>query len=78
MLIILISTKDPGQSPFTFQIGMGSVIRAWDDGVLTMQLGERSKISCSSDFGYGASGFPAWGIMPNSNLAFDIEVLKIS
>jgi len=26
------STRDPGQTPFTFQIGMGKVIKAWDEG----------------------------------------------
>ena len=76
--MFICSTKDPGQSPFTFEIGVGSVIKAWDEGVLGMQLGERAKITCSPDYGYGASGFPAWGIMPNSTLCFDIEVLKIS
>mmetsp|Transcript_11250 Transcript_11250/g.14697 ORF Transcript_11250/g.14697 Transcript_11250/m.14697 type:complete len:113 (+) Transcript_11250:109-447(+) len=71
------STKDAGQRPFTFQIGMGNVIKAWDEGVLTMQLGEHAKISCTPDYGYGSSGFPSWGIMPNSNLIFEIEVLSI-
>jgi|Laugresbdmm110sn_1035088.scaffolds.fasta_scaffold88732_2 peptidylprolyl isomerase len=64
------STKDAGQKPFTFQIGLGSVIKArrnaavptckrardsrltqaWDEGVATMQLGERAKITATPDY----------------------------
>jgi peptidylprolyl isomerase len=70
------STKDPGQEPFSFQVGMGQVIKCWDEGVLTMKVGEKSELTCSPAYGYGAGGFPAWGIMPNSVLKFEIEVLK--
>lgn len=49
---------------------------SWDEGVIGMQLGEIAKIHCSSDYAYGAGGFPAWGIMPNSELVFEIEVLS--
>eukprot|EP00245_Coleochaete_scutata_P014390 TRINITY_DN6109_c0_g1_i1.p1 TRINITY_DN6109_c0_g1~~TRINITY_DN6109_c0_g1_i1.p1 ORF type:complete len:140 (+),score=24.53 TRINITY_DN6109_c0_g1_i1:45-464(+) len=71
------STKDQGQQPFEFQIGMGSVIKGWDEGVMTMQLGEIAVIKCTPDYAYGAGGFPAWGIMPNAPLNFEIEVLQI-
>ena len=91
------STKDPGQEPFTFAVGMGqgasvssflrfsrlfvyspylSVIKGWDESVIDMSIGEIAKIRCTPDYAYGAGGFPAWGIMPNSELVFEIEVLK--
>ncbi|KAJ0452801.1 putative peptidylprolyl isomerase [Helianthus annuus] len=65
------STKDEGQQPFTFKLGLGQVIKGWDEGVLGMQLGE-----CTPDYAYGAGGFPAWGIQPDSTLVFEIEVLR--
>jgi peptidylprolyl isomerase len=71
------STKDAGQEPFSFQIGTGQVIRAWDEAVMTMGLGETAEVTCTPDYAYGAGGFPAWGIMPNSHLRFEIEVLNI-
>ena len=70
------STRDAGQTPFTFTIGQGAVIPAWDEGVATMRLGERSRITAAPDFAYGAGGFPAWGIQPNSVLIFEIEALS--
>jgi peptidylprolyl isomerase len=71
------STKDPGQQPFTFTIGQGKVIKGWDEGVMTMTVGEVARLTCTPDYGYGASGFPAWGIMPNATLIFEIEVLSV-
>ncbi|XP_073126166.1 peptidyl-prolyl cis-trans isomerase FKBP12 [Henckelia pumila] len=70
------STKDPGQTPFSFQLCQGKVIKGWDEGVLGMQVGEVARLRCSPDYAYGASGFPAWGIQPNSVLVFEIEVLS--
>uniref|UniRef100_K3WV23 peptidylprolyl isomerase n=1 Tax=Globisporangium ultimum (strain ATCC 200006 / CBS 805.95 / DAOM BR144) TaxID=431595 RepID=K3WV23_GLOUD len=76
------STKDPGQEPFAFRVGLGQVIKGWDEGVLGMKLGEKARLTCSPDYAYGAGGFPAWGYpfffyCPNSTLIFEIEVLKI-
>lgn len=72
------STKDPGQKPFSFQIGKGSVIKGWDEGVMGMQLGEVARLKCTPDYAYGAGGFPAWGIQPHSPLDFEIEVLSLN
>jgi len=33
-------------------------------------------LQCTPDYAYGAGGFPAWGIQPNSVLEFEIEVLS--
>ena len=54
------STKDPGQQPFTFRVGMGEVIKGWDESVIDMSIGEVAKIECTPDYAYGAGGFPAW------------------
>ena len=71
------STKDEGQQPFTFKVGLGQVIKGWDEGVLGMSLGEIARLKCSPDYAYGVNGFAAWGIMPNSELLFEIEILSI-
>ena len=71
------STKDAGQQPFTYQAGVGGVITGWDQGLLGAGLGETRKLDIPADEGYGARGFPAWGIPPNGGLLFEIEVLKI-
>ncbi|CAH1793688.1 unnamed protein product [Owenia fusiformis] len=71
------STKDPGQQPFSFQVGLGKVIAGWDQGCLTMKQGEIAKLTIRGDKGYGTQGFPAWGITPNAELCFEIEVLNI-
>merc|ERR1712083_1130352 len=70
------STKDPGQQPFTYQAGVGKVITGWDQGCLGMSVGEVRKLDIPANEGYGANGFPAWGIPANATLHFTIEVLK--
>ncbi|BBN15596.1 hypothetical protein MPTK1_6g20890 [Marchantia polymorpha subsp. ruderalis] len=72
------STKDPGQQTFKFCIGQKSVIAGWDEGVMGMSIGEIARLKCPPRYAYGASGFPAWGIEPNSVLVFEIELLEIT
>ena len=47
-----------------------------DLGVMTMKQGEVAVITASPENAYGADGFPSWGILPNSTLRFEIEVLQ--
>ena len=71
------STTDPGQKPFTFNVGVGQVIKGWDEGCLTMSLGEKARLYIAGYKGYGEKGFSAWGIPPNAELIFEIEILKV-
>lgn len=72
------STKDPGQKPFTYTAGAGSVITGWDKGCLGMAMGEIRRIDIPAEEGYGARGFPAWGIPDNAGLIFEIEILEVA
>jgi FKBP-type peptidyl-prolyl cis-trans isomerase len=71
------STKDPGQKPFTYDAGVGGVIKGWDQGCLGMAVGERRVLEIKAHEGYGAAGFPAWGIPANGTLQFTLECLEI-
>lgn len=70
------STKDPGQEPFTYTAG-GGVIAGWDMGGRGMKKGEVRMLKIPANEGYGAAGFPAWGIPPNGGLDFELEVLNL-
>ena len=61
---------------FKFEIGLGKVIKAWDEGVMTMSMGEKALITAYSDYAYGHKGHPG-AIPPDTTLKFDVELLGI-
>ncbi|EEH04541.1 conserved hypothetical protein [Histoplasma capsulatum var. duboisii H88] len=69
------SSKDRGD--FKTTIGIGKVIRGWDEAVMNMTLGEKSILTISGDYAYGDRGFPGL-IPPNSTLVFEVELKGIN
>lgn len=61
-------------SPFTFTLGKGQVIRGWDIGVASMCRGERALFTIAPEYAYGEAGAGAT-IPPNATLKFDVELI---
>lgn len=69
------SSVDRGQ-PFQFTLGRGQVIKGWDQGVATMQVGDKVRLTIPPELGYGARG--AGGVIPpNATLVFEVELLDV-
>ena len=70
------SSLNPGRGPFTFTLGVGSVIKGWDLGVKGMNVGGKRKLTIPADLGYGDKG-AGEVIPPGATLMFEVELLEV-
>jgi peptidylprolyl isomerase len=63
-------------SPFKFQLGKGSVIKGWDQGLVGIKPGGRRELTIPANLAYGAQGRPP-SIPPNSALVFIVDALSV-
>lgn len=71
------SSLASGRTPFEFTLGAGMVIEGWDKGFDGMKEGGKRTLKIPASMGYGAQG--AGGLIkPNSDLIFEVELLKVN
>ncbi|MHA1963063.1 MAG: FKBP-type peptidyl-prolyl cis-trans isomerase [Candidatus Thorarchaeota archaeon] len=70
------SSVDRGQ-PFEFKIGVGQVIQGWDQGVLSMKVGGKRKLTIPPELAYGDRDVGDGLIPANSILVFEVELLDL-
>ncbi|KAI8609533.1 hypothetical protein BC830DRAFT_1166456 [Chytriomyces sp. MP71] len=61
--------------PLEFAVSTGRVIKGWDEGLLTMKVGELCELICEPDYAYGEDGNPPT-IPPKATLLFEMELLS--
>lgn len=65
-----------GEEPYTFRLGAGQVVPAWDQGVVGMAVGGIRRIEAPPELAYGEAGlYP--DVPPNAAVDFEVELLEL-
>jgi FK506-binding nuclear protein len=70
------TSKKPGGQPFVFQVGQGSVIPGWDQGLPGMKAGGKRELKIPPALGYG--DMEMGSIPANSTLHFEVDLVKVN
>ena len=63
--------------PISFQLGMGKVIKGWDEGIAKLRVGDKAMLIIPPALGYGARGAGNGEIPPNATLIFIVELVGV-
>ncbi|MCP3137940.1 FKBP-type peptidyl-prolyl cis-trans isomerase [Pyxidicoccus xibeiensis] len=69
------SSRD--EAPLSFTLGVGAVIKGWDEGIEGMKVGGSRRLVIPSELGYGERGGGGGVIPPHSVLIFDTELMFV-
>ncbi|CAM9830926.1 peptidyl-prolyl cis-trans isomerase FKBP3 isoform X1 [Lampetra fluviatilis] len=69
--------KKKATKPLSFKVGLGRVIRGWDEALLTMSKGEKVRLEIEPEWAYGRKGMPDAKIPPNAKLIFEVELVDV-
>uniref|UniRef100_A0A3B3XHW7 peptidylprolyl isomerase n=1 Tax=Poecilia mexicana TaxID=48701 RepID=A0A3B3XHW7_9TELE len=69
--------KKKQTKPLSFKVGLGKVIRGWDEALLTMSKGETARLEIEPEWAYGKKGVPDSKIPPNAKLIFEVELVSV-
>ncbi|KAM9778667.1 peptidyl-prolyl cis-trans isomerase FKBP3 [Syngnathus typhle] len=72
-----VARKKKQTKPLSFKVGLGKVIRGWDEGLLTMSRGETARLEIEPEWAYGKKGRPDSKIPPNAKLIFEVELVAV-
>jgi len=71
----VFESSKTANTPINFTLGVGAVIRGWDEGLVGMREGGKRRLTIPPEYGYGSQ---AVGPIPaNSTLIFDVELVGV-
>lgn len=62
--------------PISFPIGVGRVIKGWDEGISLLKVGEKARLLIPYQLAYGERGAGSM-IPPKTDLIFDVELMSV-